>query len=769
MTAGLPSRRLKGARMPVRTRDLILAILAGGALCTPAMAEETRERGGDRQAMASRGEFDARRKLRTALQLMEGGEHERAANALRNLLDQYPDSAIRHKVNLEIGRHILERESNVDAAIEHFRRVADIKEGLEEEQELRGDDLDIYLESLYLTGTAHYQVGNYSKLFPVLRQITAEYPNSVWANQAYYYIGMAHFLQRNWGKAIRYLQMVGTFVDPEASTAAYVEAGHRLFIKVEDGDLPIIEDLGGGGAVEITTASGDRAELQLVPLSRSQSVYMATIGTEMGTAIPDDPRLQVIGGDEITVRYLDGNTVSGEANVLREERVQVVSTASAAFTAATFTGTAKSAFIGQPVFAVLTDADLDVGPDAQTVSVVISSQFLDESDDDDGTIDFMAEEDEVSGPQWRVRDEVRIELVELGNVDEEAEEQVEPTVWHTGKFTGQVQIIEAQPGEAIDTGDSRLAAFPSDRITISYLDEMHAGGSYKRTVEAHIPVIGRYRGSFQQVGGDLEDSVDTARKSVIEGEAYYRLAEIFNDMGLKDGAGDQVAEGMARVDGVITSAEEIPDDLRQQAFRLRWQMQILTDDLPGAIATCQAFNQAFPDSRFADEALLDIGRALLDMEEFEQAREVFNSILGLTESDAMAEAQYLIAQSIEVEGEALEPAIPAYQMVAQRFPQSQYAGEALGKLVQYHIESGDFVAANDMLEQIFEEHPDKEWLDGMLVRWVVMAYRMRDYQLAYDKAQQLIMEYPQSDHASRIRGMLDKIRQRMDAAQSAAP
>ena len=49
-----------------------------------------------------------------------------------------------------------------------------------------------------------------------------------------------------------------------------------------------------------------------------------------------------------------------------------------------------------------------------------------------------------------------------------------------------------------------------------------------------------------------------------------------------------------------------------------------------------------------------------------------------------------------------------------------------------------------------------------------MAYRMRDYQLAYDKAQQLIMEFPQSQHAGRMRDMLDRIRKRLDSQRASA-
>ena len=164
-----------------------------------------------------------------------------------------------------------------------------------------------------------------------MRKVTVGYPNSVWANQAYYYIGMAHFLQQNWGKAIKYLQMVGTFVDPEAAEMRYVEAGQRIFVKVEDGDLPIIEDLGGGGAVRLTTKSGDMLELPLTALSRNKALYVASAETRMGEPDTTDNALQIIGGDQIKVEYLDANTESGEADVVRTEMVDVVSAGKAVY------------------------------------------------------------------------------------------------------------------------------------------------------------------------------------------------------------------------------------------------------------------------------------------------------------------------------------------------------------------------------------------------------------------------------------------------------
>ena len=552
--------------------------------------------------------------MRTALQLLENGESERALAALRNLLNQYPDSSIIYKANLELGRHALQVDQATETAIQHFQILEAMTKDLAEDEQLKGDELDVFLESLFLTGVAYYTEGNYSKLFNVLRRITVRYPNTVWANQAYYYIGMAHFLQENWGKAIRYLEMVGTHVDENAGQKNFVEAGQRLFVKVEDADLVILEDLGVGTAVRIQSKSGDLLELPLSALSRNQSLYVASAETEMGSPNPVDDKLQIIGGDQITIQYLDANTVSGEANVVREDIVDVVSTGSVVFTSATYQGRSESALIGQPVFVSLRDADLDLSAEQQKMRVLISVQYEDNSANQDGPIDFLATEDQSDEAIWRVRDEVELTLVEQANpVDEAADPAAldAPDIFHTGTFVGQVPIIEAKATASIDTNDDQLAAMSQDRIVVTYIDEVHAGGSSKRIVEAFIPVTGRYSGSFSPVGGDLEDPVDTARKNVIEAEAYYSLATIYDDMGLRKGAADQIAQGMASVDAIILSEEEIPGELRQGAYKLRWQMQILNDDLAGAIATCRAFNAEFPESRFADQALLDIGRALL--------------------------------------------------------------------------------------------------------------------------------------------------------------
>jgi len=787
----------------MRIRDTIkglafVGMVAGAALAwTPGqLAAEDGERSSSRRG-GDRVDFTAKRNLRVAIQYMENGDEERAVGAIENILERFPESYVRFEANLTLGRYYLERKANAKTALEYLARVEDIRDTVDEGEELRGESLDIYLESVYLTGVSWFELRQFPKCFSELRQITNKYPNTVWSNQAYYYIGMAHFLQKNWGKAIRYLSLVGTYIDPEADTAKYVEAGQRLYIKVTDGDLPILQKLDQlreKGRISVETRSGDKIELPLHPLSLRENLFIATVSTEVGEPVADDRTLQVIGGDEISVSYVDANTTSGESNVNRFASVQVVSSGTVGFTDATHEGKAKAAYTGQAIDVLLVDVDHDLSAEQEKMSVKVQVRYPVERKKVE-TVDHIEIREGAleEGPQWEIRDEIEIELAELSNreVDEIIEhkegeiareglklpgeegqvpdeapagEGTGRDTWHTGRFAGRVNLVAMSESNKPDIDDRVLTCRPQDQLYVRYIDEAHVEGDVKRVVEDKVEVVGAWKEPLGSTGSRGSNEFIQSKKNLVEAENLLSLAEVFKEMGLMKGAKQNVQEGLNRADEVL-KMPDIGDDLKQRAFQLRWQLYMTIDDHANAIATMQLFGEEYPDSRLADEALLGIGEVFIKQEAFAKARDVFQRILRLPESDAKPKAQFLLAKSMEEEAGQLEAAIPAYQAVADNFPDSQYTGDALAKLVKYHIDAGDFVSASNLLTIIFEEHPDKSWLDAMLVRWIVLAYRMGDFDLAYQKAQQLIMEYPDSEYAPKVRKMMERIQKKRDAAE----
>ena len=74
--------------------------------------------------------------------------------------------------------------------------------------------------------------------------------------------------------------------------------------------------------------------------------------------------------------------------------------------------------------------------------------------------------------------------------------------------------------------------------------------------------------------------------------------------------------------------------------------------------------------------------------------------------------------------------------------------------------------AMELMETVFQDYPDAGFLDRMLLRWVVAAYRMQNYPLAKQKAEQLLTDYPNSKQAEKAREVIEAI-SKMSAATSA--
>ncbi|NQT88571.1 outer membrane protein assembly factor BamD, partial [bacterium] len=108
-----------------------------------------------------------------------------------------------------------------------------------------------------------------------------------------------------------------------------------------------------------------------------------------------------------------------------------------------------------------------------------------------------------------------------------------------------------------------------------------------------------------------------------------------------------------------------------------------------------------------------------------------------------------------------EAAIQQYKVCAERYPESEFAGASLAKLVDYQVESRDYAQANELLEQIFQDYPDAPFLDSMLLKWVLVAYRTGDFAKAHAKCTQLMFEYPASSFAKKAESILPKLERKL--------
>ncbi len=731
--------------------EMVCALALGACLMSARPVEAVRE-AKERPAESADAESDyaAQRLLRRAQDLLLAQESERGVRMLESIAEQYPASDVRYEAFLALGKHFVDAFEPLQA-VAYFGRIKE----LERRDPLSDEMRNILVESLYLTGVSYFKLRQYDKAFPALRKVTAQYSNTVWANQAYYYIGMCHFVQERWTQAIDALSLVGTYIDPDSEIAQYVEAGRRLYVKVSDGDLPILYGMGHQVMITVKAASGDTETVRCIPLAGNSEIFIGSIPTRPGSAVATNDMLEVVGGDVISVVYTDVNTEAGEKDVPRSKDVRLVSSAGVFFTLGDYETRAKYGFVGQPAFLVLTDVDQDVSPAADKAALRIMSRYRVDPEDREertgaegsGFTDFLESEEE----EFKVRDELTVVLTE---VDTNA-------VIHSGRFVGSFPIIAAPPGGEADKQDDVVSCVEGDELVAVYVDALHEAGEFNRDVTAKIVVGGEINTHPQASQNIVIDPTVRASKELVESQAFLELAQIFNDMGLRHGAAEKADEGLDRVVSIIGMQESIDPTLKEQAFKLKWELHMAKQDYDAAIATCRAFNALFPNSAFVDQALLGIGRIKWAAKEYAEAISVFNQVLNLKTSMAKADAQYAIAQCTEESSGSIERAVGLYRLCAERYPDSAFAGPSLSKLVDYYIETKDYAQASDTLVKVFEDYPDADFLDAMLLKWVMVAFRMGDFRTAHEKCTTLIFQYPGSKYAKKANEVLPTIEERL--------
>jgi TolA-binding protein len=706
-----------------------------------------------------------------AMELMDYKQHERGLAMLNSIVRDNQGNILAHRAHMAMGKHFLDQRNTADA-LNHFMLLTRVLAPVPGEEQSE-DEIALYQESLFQSGLTQYTAGQYAAAFPMFRRLTEVAGKTTWANQAYFYIGMSHYHMGNWNKAIDSLSLVGTEVaDTAADDLGRIEIGQRFYAKIVDADVPVMRKLDQPVQASVKVSSGDTEIITGVPIPGKSDEMLASAPTALGTAKPNDGVLQMVGGDTLEVTYLDDSTLDGQKGVPRTGKVRAVSTGTVGFYLGDNSTPAYIAYPGQPQVVMLRDADLDVSPSAETITLTVKSFFKSEDKaaaEGDELLDIFAMEDDEKD-QWIERDAITVTLTETG----------EGTEIRTGVFLGKIPLVPLAEGMEPTTKDEVLHTAELDELSISYSDKVHLYGDETRDTETRIKVSGSVNSGVTADQYVVFEELLKARKGSVEAEALVGLGSIYKDMGLDQRAAERANESLNKIDPIIVSRAKLPGDLVEQAFKLKWESELLKNDFASAMATCLAFNRLYPESVLADQALMTLGRSLADRGEYKQAVDVYGRVLELENPISAAEAQFRIGEVLTKEAEDLTaaadehnskwgkaglnaatalqtrmaPAINAYRKTYQTYPESSYAAEALGRVVRHYVETDSFAQAAGLLESVFDEYPDAAFLDEMLLLWANVAFRMDDTATARAKLQQLLFDYPTSQYVAEARKRL---------------
>jgi len=739
---------------------------------------------------------------RTAKKLLEAGDARLEANEAvkaveiwKSVIERYPRSRHRFDAHLRLGNYFLDHERVYDRARVHFEAVAG-EENKNDEQRA---------EATLKLGICLYEVRNFGKSFQVMREVIEKFPVSPQVNEAYYYIGLGHFQLGHYSRAIQALEKVGTTLSDDSGQGEKLEAGKRLFVRIEDADLAVLEP---SQSVKVTcrATNGDEETIDCFPVGRNVRLVFGSIPTRLGKPVPNSGTLEIHGGDKVTVTYTDEHTADKKLKtpVLRE--VRVVGTALVAITDGAFSDTVNGAVLGKSVNLRVIDADRDVSDAADKVDAVVQVYRLksDAELEAETIARAKAGEPAAADPalkptdekpaseateidRWKLVDAVRVVLTEAklqaltgdrpaavksaGPVSTKegaapsaeapaarpdanpSDQAADDGTLHTGVFHASVPLVKS---EQSIPDDDILQALPSDEVRLVYLDEVRMREG-TRQVQAVARCLEGNIGGVRVTKAEISDQELKIQTQLRTADALTQIGNRYKEFGLMAQANDKYTQALAVCEDVAEDARRLRGSLLEQLYVQLSSVYFAMDKLDLAAAMCQRLQSEFPNSGFVDDALLRLADVAKKQGDLERAIGVYSRLVSMPNSLLRGEAQFGIAECFETkaakaQGEAAaqlrDRAFQEFKRVYDQFPESGRVGEAVAKMANYYYIQKDYARAIDTFETVLNNQPDAKFLDVILFNYGRCLFRMDRKAEAQRRFEQLIGEFPESPLAA---------------------
>ena len=709
----------------------------------------------------------AARKLLQAGELrFDAGEEDKAVEIWESVIERYPRSRVRFEARLKLGTYYLSRKNAYDKARTHFEAVAS--------EENR--DQDQRAEAVLKTGVCFYEARHYGQCFKVMRRVIEEFPVSKEVNEAYYYIGLGHFKQGHYGRAIAALEKVGTAVGQKDQSAEKLEAGKRFFVKIEDADLAILEK-GESVKVKVTTTEGDEEILECLPVGRNVRVVLGSLPTALGKPRKGNGQLEVTGTAKVNVEYVDAHTADRKFDAKRDKQVIVVGNAMVAVMDGAYAEALTGVVLGKEANLQVLDADRDVGdgPDVLKARVdLLRRKTAEEIEEEKAKLiaegklqpdtpgadpndkrpkppaipgtNPVDEEPEVD--PFKVIDTVEIVLTEVrlpkpeamveeapvpatpapeGDAPQDpnapsppapapapppADVELEDNTLHTGAFRATVPVDQA---EEIVKGDDRLQAMSGDFVRITYLDQLNTTPG-PRTLTTRAKCVEGNLGGVRVTKTEINDAELALKTKLKTADALTHIGTQYRDFGLDDKAQIKYEEALAVCEEIVDEARKLGGGILEETYVQLWRIYFAMDKLNLAGAMSVRLQREFPDSIYLDEAILQQARVAQKRGDYTRAVALYQNLTRLTKSQLRGEGQYGIGECYE------EMAKAAGGNTEQAFERAFQAYKA-----------------------VFEQFPESGRVGDAVAKMANFYYVKKDYARAVDTFEKVLSDHPDAN------------------------
>lgn len=685
---------------------------------------------------------------------LEANETTKAVEVWESVIERYPASRVRFLAHMRLGLYFLERDRAFEKARVHFEAVAS-EDNRDEEQQA---------EATLKMGICFYEARNFGKCFQVMRDVIEKFPVSEHVNQAYYYIGLGHFQLGHYSRAIAALEKVGTALSSDDSQIQKVEAGKRLFVKIEDADLAAL-DSDTAIKVECRAASGDTEIVDCFPVGRNVRIVLGSITTSLGQPRPGNGTIEVKGDDKVTITYVDQHTADKQFDRKVLHEVTVVGNGVVAITDGAFSETLQGVVPGKTINVQISDPDRDQSDAADEITAVIEVYRAKTDEEVEAEAIAALSESDKEPDRFKLIDRLDIQLKEAviapqrPNTDTAAEDSqtqsttASDTSIHSGVFRTTIPLVRSETAVA---ADQTLQALPGDSVRVTYQDSIN-------TTEAPRVVLVNARCIEGNLGGvrvtqsrisDRELRVKTRLKTAA---ALTNIGNRYKEFGLKDNAGGKYDQALILCEDIMTEARQLGGRLLEETYVQLWRIYFEMDRLELAAAMAQQLQREFPNSGFVDDALLQLADVARKQGDLNRAIGVYSRLVSMETSQLRGEAQFGIAECYTAMADATEGtratqlydrAFQEYKKVFDQFSESGRVGEAVAQMANYYYRQKDYARAVDTFETVLSNYPDAKFLDVILFNYGRCLYRMDRKSEARRRFDQLIADYPESSLAA---------------------
>jgi len=726
----------------------------------------------------------------------DSGEEDKAVEIWQSVIERYPRSKVRYTAHLKLGEHFLTRKNAYDKARANFEAVAS-EENRDPAQRAT---------AVLKTGVCLFEGRHYGQCFKVMRRVIEEFPVSRQVNEAYYYIGLGHFRQGHYGRAIAALEKVGTAVGEKDTNAEKLEAGKRFFVKIEDADLAILEK-DESVTVTVKTSVGDEEQVKCLPIGRNVRVVLGSIPTRLGKPQKGNGILEVTGTAKVQVDYTDAHTANREFNTKREKQILVVGNALVQVMDGAFAEALQGVVLGKEANLQVSDADRDVSDNADALQVrvevlrrktaleieeekaklIAEGKLLPNTPGETpgtpmtpGIPGVRLEPEEPKVDPFKVIDQVQVTLKEAvptgadslidqaraplpdekTNEPEDKENatppaETEPVIddgsIHTGVFRGTIPVEQT---DKIVPNDAKLQALAGDFVRISYLDRLNITPG-PRDLSTTAKCVEGNLGGVRVTRTEITDAELELKTKLKTANALTHIGSQYKEFGLDEKAKLKYQEALGVCEEVVDDARKLGGGILEETYMQLWKIYFAMDQIRLAAAMSLRLQREFPNSIYLDAAILAQARVAQKDGDFQRAIALYNNLTRLTKSQLRGEGQYGIGECYEAMAKAAsgnseqvqERAFQAYKAVFDQFPDSGRVGDAVAKMASFYYKKKDYARAVDVFEKVLSDHPDANFLDVILFNYGRCLYRMGKRGEARKRFDQMIDEFPESQLA----------------------